>query len=117
VSTADPSVEIGAQLDRFGAAFATEDVARIQGEFPELALGRNEIGLFRAIFDRTDNLSVARRVTRISGDGDTRTADVDYVLSFKQARTQEAGEQTMKLRCAFAVDGRGGWHLKSLARR
>ncbi len=60
--------------------------------------------------------SLTRRVTRISGNGDKRTADVDYELHFRQARTREAGQQTMKVRCLFAADG-GGWQMTSVVRR
>jgi hypothetical protein len=108
-------VAISGLIEVFRQAFEQEDLERMARDVYRAAEvpGRDASFLRSAFFDRADELRAQTQIRslRVSDDGDTATADVEFNTTFRQARMGTRGSQDVTLRMRFVLDA-GGWRLE-----
>lgn len=108
-----PDVIIADMIEVFRQAFQEEDLDRMSAELYRGPIPGGDSRIYRAFFDRADDLRAQTKNVniRVSEDGMTASADVELATTFRQARMGTQGEQDLRWRMRFVLDA-DGWRLE-----
>jgi hypothetical protein len=111
-----PEAALAALVEQFCELYQRGDMLRLNAELYRGEMPRADREYFRAIFDRSEGLTVQVRNRRPRIEGSTAVVDLDLTLRFRQARTGERATLPEQLRLTFVADD-GGWRLQRTERR